>query len=235
MNIPRKLNFANQPSWPKVHSLTTESTALLIIDMQHDFIGYQGWFTDLGIPVDPVRTVIEPAQRVLAFFRRARMPIFHTREAYRPNGADLPKNSVYRSRLSGIGLGDTGSAGRVLTLGEPGWEIIPELAPEAGEVVIDKPAKSSFYSTALQPMLNNLGIQNLLVAGVTTDVCVQSTLRDADDLGFECLMIADGCAASAQAHHADNLRMLPSPWVSQIAVASASEILTAIEEGSAFE
>jgi biuret amidohydrolase len=168
--------------------------AVVIIDMQRDFLEPGGFGAALGNDVAMLRRAIEPTRRVLAAARDRRMPVIHTREGHRPDLSDLPAAKRDRGRLA-TRIGDLGPMGRILVRGEPGHDIIPELAPIAGEPVIDKPGKGAFYATDLEAVLRNRGIAQLIVCGVTTEVCVNTTVREANDRGFECLVLED-CVAS---------------------------------------
>ncbi len=170
------------------------TTALLIIDMQRDFLESGGFGEMLGNDVSLLRSTIEPCKRVLEAARRIGMIIIHTREGHRPDLADAPPAKLARGKLK-VGIGDQGPMGRVLVRGEHGHDIIPELYPTAGEPVIDKPGKGSFYETDLQLILQNNKIATLIVCGVTTEVCVHTTVRQANDRGYECLVVSD-CVGS---------------------------------------
>lgn len=179
---------------PYVFTFQPATAALVIIDMQRDFLEPGGFGAALGNDVALLRSAIAPTGRVLAACRAAGMMVVHTREGHRPDLSDLAPAKRSRGNLT-TGIGDPGPMGRILVRGEAGHDIIPELTPAAGEPVVDKPGKGAFYATDLEAMLRGRGVTQLLVCGVTTEVCVNTTVREANDRGFDCLVLED-CTGS---------------------------------------
>jgi biuret amidohydrolase len=181
--------------------------ALVIIDMQRDFLEPGGFGAALGNDISRLKTAAGPCTEVLAAARSAGILIIHTREGHRPDLTDAPPMKVGRGDPA-MRIGALGPMGRILIRGEPGHDIIPELYPAAGEPVIDKPGKGAFYQTDLELMLKNRGIETLLVCGVTTEVCVNTTVREANDRGFRCVVLSDCCASYFPEFHDMGLKMI---------------------------
>ena len=203
---------------PQTITVELDRTALIIIDMQRDFLEPGGFGETLGNDVSLLRAAVGPCRAVLAVARAAGMLVIHTREGHRPDLSDAPPAKVERGSPS-LRIGDAGPMGRILVRGEIGHDIIPELYPVEGEPVIDKPGKGAFFQTDLELTLRNCGIENLIVTGVTTEVCVNTTVREANDRGYRCVVLADCCASYFPEFHDMGLKMIKAQggifgWVS---------------------
>ena len=217
---------------PQPLTVELERTALVIIDMQRDFLEPGGFGEALGNDVKRLQTAVGPCKAVLEGARAAGLLIIHTREGHRPDLSDAPPAKVERG-AAGRRIGDAGPMGRILVRGEPGHDIIPELYPIDDEPVIDKPGKGAFYQTDLELMLRNAGIETLIVCGVTTEVCVNTTVREANDRGYRCLVLADCCASYFPEFHDVGLKMIKAQggifgWVS-----GSKEMLAVLSRASA--
>jgi nicotinamidase-related amidase len=194
--------------FPIAGNFDPEKTALLIIDMQRDFCDLQGYMHMRGDDVSAARAIIPIISKVRSASRDKGIKVIYTREGHRPNLSDLPASKRLKTALAGAEIGSHGPLGRLLVRGEPGWDFVPELLPEHDEVVIDKPGTGAFHGTDLQHVLITSGIENLILTGVTTGVCVTSTAREATDRGFNVLVLSDCCAEPDQINHDIAIRLL---------------------------
>jgi len=195
-------------TWAPLRAIAPVKTALLVIDMQRDFLQPDGYAAKAGLDIAPLRAAIGPVSAVLAAARAAGLSIVHTREGHLPDLSDCPPFKLERSRRAGAEIGSKGPLGRLLVRGEYGHDFVDELRPLPNEIVIDKPGYSAFEHTALQQVLSTQGIDTLIVTGITTEVCVSSTLRSAADRGYRCITLRDACASGDLALHEAALAMI---------------------------
>jgi len=215
-------------AFPHAGGVTTSNTALIIIDMQRDFCDPLGYVARKGYDLTSIQATIPHIAALLAECRRQAMLVVHTREGYAADLSDIPAYKLWRSRQNGDGVGAPGPLGRLLIRGEPGWEIIEALTPLAHEPVIDKAGTGSFFCSNLETLLRERGIEHLIITGVTTEVCVHTTVREAIDRGFNCLTVEDACGAVSEEKHARAIEMLVTETGIFGVVAPASTVIEAI-------
>jgi biuret amidohydrolase len=211
---------------PEPISIDPARTAVIIIDMQRDFLEPGGFGETLGNNVALLNAAVGPCKILLAAARKHGVLVIHTREGHRPDMSDAPRAKVERG-APGLRIGDTGAMGRILIRGEAGHDIVPSLYPLSGEPVVDKPGKGAFYATDLHNILHNRGIENLIVCGVTTEVCVHTTVREGNDRGYRCIVPGDCCASYFPEFHEVGLRMIKAQggifgWVTDSARITAA-------------
>ena len=214
------------PAKPYPYPLDPAHTALVVIDMQRDFIEKGGFGDSLGNDVARLEAIIPTTAALIALFRQQGWPVIHTREAHKPDLSDCPPSKIRRGNPS-LHIGETGAMGRLLVAGEPGNQIVDALAPIDGEIVIDKPGKGMFWATGIHERLQGLGITHLVFAGVTTEVCVQTSMREANDRGYECLLIEDATESYFAEFKAATIAMIAAQggivgWVTPLAALSAA-------------
>jgi nicotinamidase-related amidase len=222
---------ANPYPWPYDGNLKAENTALLIIDMQRDFVSKGGYVDAMGYDISLTACAIGPIYRLLQEARKVTgLRIIHTREGHRPDLSDLNQIKRWQTQRTGTEIGAQGPLGRILVRGEKGWDIIDELYPAPGEIIIDKPGKSAFYATDLEQILRSQGIEHLILTGVTTDCCVHGTLREANDRGFECLTLEDCTGATVYENHRAALHTITTAGGLFGAVSNSENVIKMLEQ-----
>ena len=213
---------------PFAYDFPAGGLGLVVIDMQRDFVEPGGFGASLGNDVMRLQAIVPTVARLIGGFRRHGLPVIHTQECHRPDLSDCPPAKRLRGNPS-LRIGDPGPMGRVLIAGEPGAAIVPELAPLPGEVVIEKPGKGSFYGTDLAPTLTRLGLTHLAFAGVTTEVCVQTTMREANDRGYTCLLVEDATESYFAEFKAATLAMVRAQGAIVGWTATTDQLLAALD------
>jgi nicotinamidase-related amidase len=220
---------ANPYPWPYDGRVAVDDVALICIDWQSDFCGKGGYVDAMGYDIELTRAGLPATARLLHHARDLGMLVIHTREGHDPDLSDLPANKRWRSAQIGAEIGSPGPQGRILVKGEPGWEIVPEVEPVAGEVLIDKPGKGAFYATNLDLVLRTHGITHLILTGITTDVCVHTTMREANDRGYECLILSDCTGATDPTNHTAALHMVTMQGGVFGCVSTSDDVIAATE------
>jgi nicotinamidase-related amidase len=222
---------ADPYAFPFDRSLHAHNTALIIVDMQVDFCGEGGYIHQMNLDVSATEAVIQTIKNLLHEVRQIQgFTVVFTRLGFKPDLSNIATNRLWRSKQMKVGIGDRGPIGRNLILGEPGLEIVPDLAPIQGEILIDKPGLGSFYATDLDFILRNKGIKNLIITGVTTDVCVHTTMREANDIGYECLLLKDCTRATVHANYLATLDMTTMQHGLFGTVSDSQSVIEALKE-----